>query len=85
MRHGDVRLLSKRWEWPLSPTGLDRHRAGNPSSDLQQVRFHVDDLVLAVPFAGEEVLQAIGLEPDGAVDEAVLLMLGHCGIQRIVS
>jgi hypothetical protein len=29
--------------------------------------------VVAMPLAGEEVLQAIGMEPDGAVDEAVLV------------
>lgn len=28
------------------------------------------------PFAGEEVLQTIGLEPDGTVDEAVLVGAG---------
>jgi hypothetical protein len=51
----------------------DHHRTRNPTGDLQQVRLHVDDLVLAVPFAGEEVFQAVGLEADGAVDKAVLV------------
>ena len=37
--------------------------------DLQQIGLHVDDLVVAVPFAREEVLQAVGLEADKAVDE----------------
>ena len=32
--------------------------------------------MLTVPFAGEEVLQAIGLEADGAVDESVLVRVG---------
>ena len=50
----------------------DPYRAGHPARDLQQVGLYVDDLVLAVPFAGEEVLQAVGLETDGAVDEPVL-------------
>ena len=44
---------------------------------LQQISLHVDDLVLAVPFAGEDVLLAIGLEQDGAVDEAVLVGAGR--------
>ncbi len=54
----------------------NRHAARHPPRHLQQVGLHVNDLVVAVPFAGEEVLQAIGLEPDGAVDEAVLVGAG---------
>jgi hypothetical protein len=61
---------------PRTMFPLNCHRARYPSCNLQQVGLHVDDLVLAVPFAGEEVLQAIGLEPDGAVDEAVLVGAG---------
>lgn len=37
-----------------------------------QIRLHVDDLVFAVPIAGVEVLDAVGFEQDGAVDEACL-------------
>lgn len=51
----------------------DRHAAGYPSRDLQEVGFHVDDLVFAVPFAGKDVFLAVGLDPYGAVDEAVLV------------
>ena len=54
----------------------DRHATRNATGDLQQVGLDVDDLVFSVPFAGEEVLQAIRLEPDGAVDEAVLVGAG---------
>ena len=54
----------------------NRQATRHPSCDLQQVRFHVHDLVVAVPFAREEVFQAVGLEPDGAVDEAVLVGAG---------
>jgi hypothetical protein len=35
-----------------------------------------------VPFARKEVLQAIGLEPDGAVDEAVLVCADTGGCWR---
>ncbi len=38
-----------------------RHDTGN----FQQVGLHGDDPVLAVPVAGEEVLQAVRLETDG--------------------
>jgi len=54
----------------------DRHATRNATGDLQQVGLHVDDLVFSMPFAGEEVLQAVGLEADGAVDEAVLVGTG---------
>lgn len=47
----------------------DRHTARHPPRDLQQIGLHVDDLVFWMPFAGEEVLQAVGLETDRAVDE----------------
>jgi hypothetical protein len=56
----------------MSNRDASRHATG----DFQQVGLHVDDLVLAVPVAGKEVLQAVGLEPDGAVDEAVLVGAG---------
>lgn len=42
----------------------DRHAAWHTSRDLQQVRFHGDDLVLAVPFAWDDVFQVVGLEAD---------------------
>ena len=54
----------------------NRHRTRHPPRDLQEAGLHVDDLVFAVSFAGEEALQAIGLEPDGTVDEAVLVGAG---------
>jgi hypothetical protein len=54
----------------------DRHPAWHPCFDLLQIGLHLDDLVLAVPFARQEVLQAIGLEPDGTIDEAVLVAAG---------
>ena len=54
----------------------NRHAARHAPGDLQQVGLHVDDLVVAVPFAGKEVLQAIRLEPDRAVDESVLVGAG---------
>jgi hypothetical protein len=47
-----------------------------PTGHLEQVGFHVDDRVLTVPFAGEGVPQAVGLEQDGAVDEPVLVGAG---------
>lgn len=49
----------------------DRDATRYSSRDFQQVGFHVDDLVLAMPFAGEEGLQAVGMELDGAVHEAI--------------
>lgn len=66
---------------------LDRHarkatsRANHystkhPPTDLPEVGLYVDDLVVAVPSAGEEVLLAIRLEANGAVDEAVLVGTG---------
>lgn len=45
-------------------------------SELQQIRLHVGDLVLAVPFAQEEVVEAVGLEPAGAGDKPVLVSTG---------
>jgi hypothetical protein len=63
----------------LSEFYWSRDTAGHSTApgDLQQVGFHVDDHVFAVPVAGEEVFfQAIGLEPDGAVDELVLVGAG---------
>ena len=45
-----------RPEWTIPS---DRNAASHPSRQLQQVSLHVDDLVLAVPFAGKEVPQAI--------------------------
>jgi hypothetical protein len=54
----------------------NRHATRDATGHLQQVGFDVDDLVFAVPFAGEEVLEAIRLEPDGAVDKAVLVLAG---------
>jgi hypothetical protein len=35
----------------------DRHAAWHPPHDFQQIGLHVNDLVVAVPFAGAEVLQ----------------------------
>lgn len=49
------------------------HRTRRPPRDLQQFGLHVDNLVVSVPFARKELLQAIGLEQDGAVDKAVLV------------
>jgi len=57
-------------------TILDRHATRDATGHLQQVGLHVDDLVLAMPFAGEEVLQAVDLELDGAVNEPVLVGAG---------
>lgn len=55
--------------------GLDSnyHATRNVARDLQQIGLHVDDLVLPVPFALEDVLHAVDLETDGAVDAAVLV------------
>lgn len=50
----------------------NRHTTRYSPGHLQQISLHVDDLVLTVRFARDEVLQAIRLEPDGAVDEVVL-------------
>ena len=55
----------------------DRHAPRHATSNLQQIGLHVDDLVLAVPCAPKEVLEAVGLETDGAVDEAVLIGAGE--------
>ena len=41
----------------------------HPPRDLQQVGLHGDDLVLAVPFAGEVVPLGIRLQQDGAADQ----------------
>ena len=63
----------------------NRYATWHPPRDLQQVGLHVDDLVFAVPFAAKDVLQAVGLETDGAVDEAVLVGAGvvpECGQER---
>ena len=60
----------------LHPAQSYHNRTRQTPRDFQEVSLHVDDLVLPVPFAGEEVLQAIRLEPDGAVDEAVLVGSG---------
>gem|GEM_PF-6065430 len=57
-------------------SGLYRHSTRDATGHLQEVSLHVDDLVLAVPFAGEEVSHAVGLESNGAVDEAVLVGAG---------
>lgn len=51
----------------------DHYTTRHPPRHFQQVSFHIHNLVLAVPIAREEVLQAIRLEPDGAVDESVLV------------
>ena len=48
----------------------------HPPRHLQQIRLHVGGLVLAMPFGREEVLEAVGLEPDGTVDETVLVDAG---------
>lgn len=53
-------------------TPSNRRATRHATGDLQQVGLHVEDLVVAVPFAQKEVLQAVRLEPDGAVDELVL-------------
>ena len=47
------------------------HPTRHPSRDLQEIGLHIDDLVVAVPFVREEVLQAIGLKLDETVEEAV--------------
>lgn len=52
------------------------HAARHATGNLQKVGLYVDDLVLAVPFAREEVLQAIRVEPNEAVDETVLVCAG---------
>jgi hypothetical protein len=57
-------------------SSANRHTTRDTTGDLQQASLHVNDLVLAVPFAREEVLQAVGLEQDGAVDEAVVVGAG---------
>jgi hypothetical protein len=52
------------------------HRTRHPPRHLQQISLHIDDVVLSVPFAGEEVLPAIRLDPTGTVDKAVLVGAG---------
>ena len=47
------------------------HRTRNPARDLHEIGLHIDDLVVAVPFVREEVLQAIGLKLDESVEESV--------------
>lgn len=41
---------------------FNRHRSSRPPRNLPQIRFHVNDVVLAVPFTRGKVLQAIGLK-----------------------
>ncbi len=53
------------------PSRTNRHAARHTPGHLQQVRLHVDDLAFAVPSVREEVLQAVGVLPDRAVDQAV--------------
>lgn len=57
--------------------GSNRDAPWHPARDLQQVGFQGDDLVLAVPFAGEHLLQSIRPEPDGAVDEVDARIVLH--------
>jgi hypothetical protein len=84
VRKQDFNRAGRSWRVPShfryygNSSGLyrqrsNRHSAGHAPGDLQEVGLNVDDLVLAVPFCREEVLQAIRLEQDGAVDEAVLV------------
>ena len=47
----------------------NRHAAWHATGHVQQIGLHVDDLVVAVPIARKEVLQAVGLEADRVVDE----------------
>ena len=54
----------------------NRDTAWHAAGHLQQIGVDVDDLVLAVPFAGEEVLQAVGLKLIRVVDETVLVSPG---------
>ncbi len=63
------------------PAGLEsdisnRHATENAPRHLHQIRLHVHNLMFLVPFARKEVLQAIRLEPDRAVDETVLVGAG---------
>lgn len=56
-----------------------------PARDLQHIGLHVDDLDLTVPFAQEEVRQAVGLEPNGAVDEPVPISVGGESLQSFAN
>lgn len=44
----------------------NRHPTRFPPGDVQPVGLHEEDLVVAVPFAREEVFRSIGFEPVGA-------------------
>lgn len=43
---------------------LNRHAGRDSPGHLQQIRLHVDDLVVSASFAREKVPNVIGLEPD---------------------
>lgn len=66
--------------WPFFPGTLryiaDKTQIATPPgmrpAVFQEIGLHGDNLVPAVPFAGEHLLKSIRPEPDGAVDEAVL-------------
>ena len=72
----DNRCEQSASQFGMSKLASNRHAARNATGDLQEVGLHVDDLELGAPFAGEEVPQAVGLGPDGAVDETVLVGAG---------
>ncbi len=79
---GDRPVIAPQFSQEFREKGLlanvvsNRHPTRCPPRDLQQVRLHENDLVVAVPFAGEEVRQAICLESNRAVDEPILVASG---------
>lgn len=54
----------------LRDADIDRRAAWHSPRELQQFGLHVDDLGFAMPFAWEEVLQAIEPGSDGLVPVA---------------
>ena len=63
------------------PPEQDPKTIANRDTDLKnscsrQIRLHVYDLMLLMPIAGVEVLDTVGLEQNGAVDEPGLFRAG---------
>ena len=54
----------------------NRHATQHSALEFPQVGLHVDDLVLAVHFAQEEVLRAVGVNSEGSGHGAVLVGAG---------
>lgn len=52
----------------------DHNQTGHASINSQQVRSHVDDLMLTMPWSWIEIVHTIGLESDRAINKAVLIL-----------